>query len=40
MKERLRRPLTLAAVLAALVLLALARIPYLSALTQVLLAGL
>ncbi|HEY4595922.1 MAG TPA: SpoIIE family protein phosphatase [Thermoanaerobaculia bacterium] len=40
MKERLRRPLTLAAVLAALVLLALAHIPYLSALTGVLLAGL
>ena len=40
MKERLRRPLTLAAVLAVLVLLALAHIPYLSALTGVLLAGL
>jgi serine phosphatase RsbU (regulator of sigma subunit) len=39
-KERLRRPLTLAAALAALVLLALAGIPYLSALTKVLLAGL
>jgi HAMP domain-containing protein len=39
-KERLRRLLTLAAVLAALVLLALAGIPYLSTLTKVLLAGL
>jgi len=39
-KERLRRSLTLAAALAILVLLALARIPILSALTQVLLAGL
>ena len=40
MKERLRRSLTLAAVLAALLLVALAHIPYLSALTSVLLAGL
>lgn len=40
MKERLRRSLTLAAALAVLVLLALARIPFLSTLTKVLLAGL
>jgi serine phosphatase RsbU (regulator of sigma subunit) len=39
-KERLRRSLTLAAILTALLLVALARIPYLSTLTGVLLAGL